>query len=206
MRSRLKRSISVGFRRANGRWRWGRGMYFCFGPADGWPGVGEQPQLEGSSGSISGTHSTPRPLSQGPPRWVLSPHTKGPCAGERGLPGASSFRTPTLSRSLGRSVALQVQEAGRGAADQMEPEVRVQTAAPPPDPGTPLLPVPPPCICPQGPQPHPCPSIPAPSSFHKPSLPRFLSFSPSLFLPRLGFRVVLGAWRQTRIYSWKKHP
>lgn len=68
VRSRLKRSISVGFRRANGRWGWERRVCFCFGPADGWPGVGEQPQLEGSSGSISGTHSTPRPLFQGPPR------------------------------------------------------------------------------------------------------------------------------------------
>ena len=176
-------------------------MCFCFGPADGWPGVGEQPQLEGSSGSISGTHSTPRPLFQGPPRWVLSPHTKGPCAGERGLPGASSFRTPTLSQSLGSSVALQVQEAGRGAADQMEPEVRVQMAAPPPDPGAPCSR----CLLPESAL--RVPSLtPAPSSFHKPSLPRFLSFSPSLFLPQLGFLVVWGAWRQTRIYSWKKHP
>lgn len=152
-------------------------MCFCFGPADGWPGVGEQPQLEGSSGSISGTHSTPRPLSQAPPHWVLSPHTKGPCMGEQGLPGASSFRTPTLSQSLGRSVALQVQEAGRRAADQMEPEVRVQTVAPPPNPGAPLLQ----CLLPESAL--RAPSLtPAPFSLHPPlfTSPHFPVFSPSL--------------------------
>lgn len=47
------------------------GLCFCFGPAHGWAGDGGgeqalEPQLEGFRGSISGTHSTPRPLILGP--------------------------------------------------------------------------------------------------------------------------------------------
>ena len=45
-------------------------LCFCFGPTDGWDGDGGEqalePQLEGFWGSISGTHSTPRPLILGP--------------------------------------------------------------------------------------------------------------------------------------------
>lgn len=118
------------------------------------------------------------------------------------MPRASLFHAPPPPEPWHehRSTRCRKQEGGLGT--RQEPEVGCRCSPALLSPGS---------SAPSGSTLTPHPFAPAPSFFHcplyhEPSLPNFLSFSSSLFLPSLGFRVVWGAWRQNRIYSWKKHP
>lgn len=172
VRSRLKRSISLGFGGANGLLEMEEGR--CSAWTCRWMAGGGCSHSWKAPAGLFLAHIRPlkrplRPLHAG----FSAPTQKG-LVRERGLPGASSSHTPTLSQSLGRSVVLQVQEAGRGVMDQMNQRSGCKRQPHLPIPGLPCSR----CLLPESalrPPASPLPLIPAPSSVHKPSLPSFFS-------------------------------